>query len=65
MVRPLTALAMAAEPLGEESVERWPYPKDDKYYRVPRDLGIARSLPRTKSVSTTELIKRIETTDDK
>ena len=50
--------------MGEEYVERWPDPKDDKYYRVPRELGIARSLPRTKSLSTSELIKRIQMADD-
>jgi len=44
---------------GEEYLERWPDPKDDKYYRVPRELGIARTLPRTNELSTTELIARI------
>lgn len=31
----------------------------DKYYEVPRRLGIARTIPRTDGMSTSELIKRI------
>ena len=31
---------------------------EDKYYAVPRRLGILKVLPRTDSISTTELIKR-------
>ena len=45
---------------GAEYIERWPDPKDDKYYRVPREMGIARPLPRTETISTSDLIKRIQ-----
>lgn len=45
---------------GEEYLERYPDPKDDPYYRVPREMGIAKPLPRTKGLSTSELIKRIQ-----
>lgn len=45
---------------GEEYKERFPDPKDDPYYRVPREMGIARPLPRTKGLSTSDLIKRIQ-----
>ena len=44
---------------GEEYLERYPDPKDDPYYRVPRELGIAHPLPRTHTLSTTDLIRRI------
>eukprot|EP00656_Telonema_subtile_P047786 TRINITY_DN5525_c0_g1_i3.p1 TRINITY_DN5525_c0_g1~~TRINITY_DN5525_c0_g1_i3.p1 ORF type:complete len:253 (-),score=78.66 TRINITY_DN5525_c0_g1_i3:122-880(-) len=46
--------------MGQEYVDRWPDPKDDKYYRVPRELGIARTLPRTDGLSTSDLIRRIQ-----
>ena len=45
---------------GEEYLERYPDPKDDPYYRVPREMGIARPLPRTKGLSTSDLIRRIQ-----
>ena len=45
---------------GEEYLERYPDPKDDPYYRVPRELGIARPLPRTQGLSTSDLIRRIQ-----
>lgn len=53
---------------GEEYLERYPDPKDDPYYRVPRLMGIARPLPRTKGLSTSDLIRRIQSArpaDDK
>jgi len=45
---------------GEEYLDRYPNPDDDPYYSVPRKMGIARPLPRTKGLSTSELIKRIQ-----
>jgi len=45
---------------GEEYLERYPNPDDDPYYSVPRKMGIARPLPRTKGLSTSDLIKRIQ-----
>ncbi|KAL3790315.1 hypothetical protein HJC23_002941 [Cyclotella cryptica] len=45
---------------GEEYLERYPNPDDDPYYAVPRKMGIARPLPRTKGLSTSDLIKRIQ-----
>lgn len=45
---------------GEEYLERYPNPDDDPYYSVPRKLGIALPLPRTKGLSTSDLIKRIQ-----
>ncbi len=45
---------------GSEYVERFPDPKDDPYYRVPREMGIARPLPRYQSLSTSDLIRRIQ-----
>ena len=45
---------------GEEYQERYPDPKDDPYYRVPREMGIARPLPRTQGLSTSDLIRRIQ-----
>lgn len=35
---------------------------DDTYYSLPRKLGILRVLPRTDGMSTSELIRRIQTT---
>lgn len=32
---------------------------DDIYYKVPREMGITRILPRTKGMSTSELIRRV------
>lgn len=32
--------------------------EDDKYYEVPRKLGMTRILPRTEGISTSALIKR-------
>lgn len=45
---------------GEEYLERYPDPKDDPYYRVPREMGIAKPLPRTQGLSTSDLIRRIQ-----
>jgi len=45
---------------GEEYLERYPNPDDDPYYAVPRKMGIARPLPRTKGLSTSDLIRRIQ-----
>jgi cytidyltransferase-like protein len=45
---------------GEEYVERWPDPKDDVYYGYVRRIGIARPMPRTKGLSTSDLIRRIQ-----
>eukprot|EP00934_Nitzschia_sp_Nitz4_P003390 Nitzschia sp. Nitz4//scaffold115_size69933//43370//44929//NITZ4_006007-RA/size69933-processed-gene-0.70-mRNA-1//-1//CDS//3329533514//3380//frame0 len=45
---------------GAEYMERYPDPKDDPYYRVPRELGMARPLPRTEGLSTSDLIRRIQ-----
>lgn len=53
---------------GQEYLERYPDPKDDPYYRVPREMGIARPLPRTEGLSTSDLIRRIQqagSADDK
>jgi len=49
---------------GEEYAERFPDPEDDPYYKVPRKMGIARALPRTAGLSTSELIKRIQSSGD-
>jgi choline-phosphate cytidylyltransferase len=46
--------------MGQEYIDRYPDPKDDPYYRYPREIGIARPLPRTLCLSTTELIKRVQ-----
>mmetsp|Transcript_11054 Transcript_11054/g.24382 ORF Transcript_11054/g.24382 Transcript_11054/m.24382 type:complete len:280 (+) Transcript_11054:895-1734(+) len=45
---------------GEEYEERFPDPDDDPYYRLPRKMGIARTLPRTQTLSTSDLIRRIQ-----
>lgn len=45
---------------GQEYFEKFPDPKDDPYYRVPREMGIARPLPRTQGLSTSDLIRRIQ-----
>jgi len=37
---------------------------DDIYYKIPRQLGITRVLPRTEGISTSDLIKRIRKRDD-
>lgn len=47
--------------MGKEYQERWPDPADDKYYRVPRQQGIAKYMPRFDGISTSDLIKRIQT----
>jgi choline-phosphate cytidylyltransferase len=44
---------------GEEYLEKYPDPKDDPYYGYVRSIGIARPLPRTNTLSTTDLINRI------
>jgi len=33
---------------------------DDKYYTIPREMGITRVMPRTEGMSTSELIKRVK-----
>lgn len=48
---------------GQEYLERFPDPKDDPYYRVPRQMGIARPLPRIEGLSTSDLIRRIQAAD--
>lgn len=60
LARAIAHLLAAVVCVGIEYQERWPDPKDDKYYRVPRELGIARYLPRTKTLSTSDLIARIQ-----
>merc|ERR1719313_3336727 len=45
---------------GQEYLDRFPDPKDDPYYSVPRLMGIAEPLPRTEGLSTSDLIKRIQ-----
>lgn len=45
---------------GQEYLDKFPDPKDDPYYRVPREMGIARPLPRTQGLSTSDLIRRIQ-----
>lgn len=45
---------------GEEYLERYPDPSDDPYYREPRMLGIAYPLPRTKLMSTSDIIFRVQ-----
>ncbi|CAD2222334.1 Cytidylyltransferase-like, putative [Angomonas deanei] len=37
---------------------------EDTYYAVPRRLGMLKSVPRTKGISTSELIKRIRASTD-
>ena len=44
---------------GEEYLEKYPNPDDDPYYGYVRKLGIAQPLPRTNTLSTTDLINRI------
>ena len=38
--------------------------EDDLYYKIPRDLGITRILPRTGGMSTSDLIRRIFSRSD-
>jgi cytidyltransferase-like protein len=45
---------------GEEYLTKYPNPDDDPYYGLPRRLGIACPLPRTNTLSTTDLIRRIQ-----
>ena len=45
---------------GEEYVSKYPNPSDDPYYGYARSIGIARAMPRTPGLSTTDLIKRIQ-----
>ena len=45
---------------GEEYFEKFPDPKDDKYYGVPRQMGIARPTPRFESMSTSDIISRVQ-----
>jgi len=52
---------------GQEYLERYPDPKDDPYYRVPREMGIAVPMARTEGLSTSDIIRRIQSraTDEK
>jgi cytidyltransferase-like protein len=45
---------------GQEYLERWPDPKDDIYYGYARQIGIAKPMPRTQGLSTSDLIRRIQ-----
>jgi len=45
---------------GEEYLERYPNPDDDPYYGYVRKIGIAKPLPRTQGLSTSDLIQRIQ-----
>lgn len=45
---------------GQEYLERWPDPKDDPYYGYARSIGIAKPLPRFDGLSTSDLIRRIQ-----
>jgi len=45
---------------GQEYAERFPNPDDDPYYKVPRKMGIAHPMSRTDSLSTSDLIARIQ-----
>jgi choline-phosphate cytidylyltransferase len=45
---------------GQEYIDRFPDPDNDPYYKVPRKMGIAKPLPRTDGLSTSDLIKRIQ-----
>ena len=49
---------------GEEYLERYPNPDDDPYYGYPRKMGMACPLPRTNTLSTSELIERIRKAPD-
>lgn len=46
--------------MGEEYLTKYPNPDDDPYYGLPRKLGIAVPVPRTNTLSTTDLIARIK-----
>lgn len=50
--------------MGEEYLSKYPDPDDDPYYGYVRKIGIAYPLPRTNTLSTSELIKRIQTATD-
>lgn len=45
---------------GLEYINKYPDPKDDPYYGVPRQMGIISPLPRTQGLSTSDLIRRIQ-----
>lgn len=45
---------------GQEYLEKWPNPNDDIYYGYCRKIGIAKPMPRTPGLSTSDLIKRIQ-----
>jgi cytidyltransferase-like protein len=45
---------------GQEYLEKYPDPKDDPYYGYVRQLGMAHPLPRTHTLSTSDLISRIQ-----
>jgi len=45
---------------GEEYYEKFPDPKDDKYYGVPRMMGICRPTARSEGISTSDIIKRVQ-----
>lgn len=50
---------------GQEYKDRYPNPDDDPYYGLPRKMGIAYPLPRTNTLSTTDLIARIKKATEK
>lgn len=37
---------------------------DDPYYKVPREMGITRTVPRTQGISTSDILRRIMTRPD-
>lgn len=45
---------------GEEYLTKYPNPVDDPYYSIARLQGIGYPLPRTNTLSTTDLIRRIQ-----
>lgn len=49
---------------GQEYLDRYPDPKHDPYYGYPRTIGIAKPLPRTEGLSTSDLIRRIQRAQD-
>ena len=46
--------------MGQEYMDRYPNPDDDPYYSYPRKIGIARVIPRTPGLSTSDLLRRIQ-----
>jgi cytidyltransferase-like protein len=46
--------------MGQEYFDKYPNPDDDPYYGYVRKIGIAKGMPRTPGLSTSDLIKRIQ-----